>query len=53
MRKLVDAGVMDATATQVVATIYGYGGTDLLERQLDLLLDGENCCGGCYPGSPP
>lgn len=41
MRKLVDAGVMNATATQVVATIYGYGGTDLLERQLDLLLDGR------------
>ncbi|OSC30631.1 alpha/beta hydrolase [Mycobacterium vulneris] len=41
MRELVDAGVMNATATQVVATIYGYGGTDLLERQLDLLLDGR------------
>jgi pimeloyl-ACP methyl ester carboxylesterase len=25
----------------VVATIYGYGGADLLERQLDLLLDGR------------
>jgi pimeloyl-ACP methyl ester carboxylesterase len=41
MRKLVDAGVMTAAATQVVATVYGYGGTDLLERQLDLLLDGR------------
>ncbi|WP_156765692.1 alpha/beta fold hydrolase, partial [Mycobacterium sp. 1245499.0] len=41
MRKLVDAGIMDAAATQVVATIYGYGGADLLERQLDLLLDGR------------
>ncbi|ETB31040.1 alpha/beta hydrolase, partial [Mycobacterium avium subsp. hominissuis 10-4249] len=41
MRKLVDAGVMTATATQVVATIYGYGGARLLERQLDLLLDGR------------
>ncbi|PBA17856.1 alpha/beta hydrolase [Mycobacterium avium] len=41
MRKLVDAGVMTATATQVVATIYGYGGAGLLERQLDLLLDGR------------
>lgn len=41
MRKLVDAGVMTAAATQVVATIYGYGGADLLERQLDLLLDGR------------
>lgn len=41
MRQLVDAGVMNAAATQVVATMYGYGGTDLLERQLDLLLDGR------------
>ena len=41
MRKLVDAGAMTAAATQVVATIYGYGGADLLERQLDLLLDGR------------
>ena len=41
MRRLVDAGVLNATATQVVATIYGYGGTELLERQLDLLLDGR------------
>lgn len=41
MRKLVDAGVMTAGATQVVATIYGYGGAELLERQLDLLLDGR------------
>lgn len=41
MRKLVDAGAMTATATQVIATIYGYGGAELLERQLDLLLDGR------------
>lgn len=41
MRKLVDAGVMTAAATQVVATIYGHGGAELLERQLDLLLDGR------------
>ncbi|CPR09871.1 alpha/beta hydrolase [Mycobacterium bohemicum DSM 44277] len=41
MRKLVDAGVMTASATQVVATVYGYGGAALLERQLDLLLDGR------------
>jgi pimeloyl-ACP methyl ester carboxylesterase len=39
VRKLVDAGVMTASATQVVATVYGYGGTTLLDRQLDLLLD--------------
>ena len=41
IRKLVDAGVMTASATQVVATVYGYGGAALLERQLDLLLDGR------------
>ncbi|WP_068178096.1 alpha/beta fold hydrolase [Mycobacterium sp. UM_CSW] len=39
VRKLVDAGVMTAAATQVVATIYGHGGATLLDRQLDLLLD--------------
>ncbi|OBH01278.1 MULTISPECIES: alpha/beta hydrolase [unclassified Mycobacterium] len=39
IRKLVDAGVMTAAATQVVATIYGYGGAGLLDRQLDLLLE--------------
>ncbi len=38
VRKLVDAGVMTAAATQVIATIYGYGGATLLGRQLDLLL---------------
>jgi pimeloyl-ACP methyl ester carboxylesterase len=42
VRKLVDAGVMTASATQVVATIYGHGGPTLLDRQLDLLLDGRN-----------
>ena len=41
MRQLVDAGVMTGAATQVVATVYGYGGAALLERQLDLLLDGR------------
>lgn len=41
VRKLVDAGVMTASATQVVATIYGYGGATLLDRQLDLLLEGR------------
>ena len=42
VRKLVDAGVMTASATQVAATVYGYGGAALLNRQLDLLLDGRN-----------
>jgi pimeloyl-ACP methyl ester carboxylesterase len=41
VRKLVDAGVMTASATQIVATIYGHGGASLLDRQLDLLLDGR------------
>jgi pimeloyl-ACP methyl ester carboxylesterase len=41
VRKLVDAGRMPASATQIVATIYGYGGASLLDRQLDLLLDGR------------
>ncbi|MEB3981159.1 alpha/beta fold hydrolase [Mycobacterium sp. 663a-19] len=41
VRKLVDAGVMTASATQIVATIYGHGGPTLLDRQLDLLLDGR------------
>jgi pimeloyl-ACP methyl ester carboxylesterase len=42
IRELVDTGVMTASATQVVATVYGYGGATLLDRQLDLLLDGRN-----------
>jgi proline iminopeptidase len=41
VRKLVDAGVMNATAGQIAATVYGYGGASLLDRQLDLLLDGR------------
>jgi pimeloyl-ACP methyl ester carboxylesterase len=41
VRELVDAGVMTASATHIVATIYGYGGTELLDHQLDLLLDGR------------
>jgi len=41
VRELVDAGVMTASATQIVATIYGYGGTTLLDHQLGLLLDGR------------
>jgi pimeloyl-ACP methyl ester carboxylesterase len=32
---------MTASATQVVATIYGHGGATLLDRELDLLLDGR------------
>jgi pimeloyl-ACP methyl ester carboxylesterase len=37
-RKLVAAGIMDPAGAQVAATLYGYGGAALLERQLDLLL---------------
>ncbi|MGA7051348.1 MAG: alpha/beta fold hydrolase [Mycobacterium sp.] len=41
VRRLVDAGIMTASAGQVAATVYGYGGAALLDRQLDLLLDGR------------
>lgn len=41
VRRLIDAGRMPASATHIVATIYGYGGAALLDRQLDLLLDGR------------
>ncbi len=41
VRKLVDAGIMTASAGQVAAAVYGYGGAALLDRQLDLLLDGR------------
>jgi pimeloyl-ACP methyl ester carboxylesterase len=41
VRRLVDEGVMTASLAQVAATIYGYGGTPTLDRQLDLLLDGR------------
>lgn len=41
VRQLVDSGVMTSSATQIVATIYGYGGATLLDRELDLLLDGR------------
>ena len=41
VRELVEAGLMSATEGQVAATIYGYGGTALLDRQLDLVLSGR------------
>ncbi|MEY8015177.1 alpha/beta hydrolase [Mycobacterium servetii] len=41
MRKLVDAGVMTASAGELAAWMYGYGGPALLDRQLNLLLDGR------------
>ena len=40
VRQLVDAGVMTPAAGQLAATVYGYGGASLLDRQLDLLLGG-------------
>jgi len=41
VRTLVDAGVMTASAAEIAARIYGYGGAALLDRQLGLLLDGR------------
>ena len=41
VRRLVEAGVMTASAGQVAAAVYGFGGAPLLDRQLDLLLDGR------------
>ncbi|MCV6977572.1 alpha/beta hydrolase [Mycobacterium bourgelatii] len=41
MRRLVDRGIMTPAAGQLAATVYGYGGAELLERQLDLLLTGR------------
>ncbi len=41
VRELVEAGLMSAAEGQVAATIYGYGGTALLDRQLDLVLSGR------------
>ena len=41
VRNLAAVGVMDPTGAQVAATVYGYGGATLLERQLDLLLRGR------------
>lgn len=41
MRRLVDAGIMTPAAGQIAATVYGYGGPELLDRQLDLLLAGR------------
>jgi proline iminopeptidase len=41
VRQLVEAGVMTPMAGQIAATVYGYGGASLLDRQLDLLLGGR------------
>jgi proline iminopeptidase len=41
VRRLVDEGVLNPTAGQLAAVIYGYGGARLLDRQLNLLLQGR------------
>jgi proline iminopeptidase len=41
VRRLVDDGVMTPAASQVAALVYGFGGAPLLDRQLDLLLEGR------------
>ncbi|ORB18266.1 alpha/beta fold hydrolase [Mycobacterium noviomagense] len=41
VRRLAEAGVMTPTAAQLAAAVYGYGGASLLNRQLDLLLQGR------------
>ncbi|AKS33077.1 alpha/beta fold hydrolase [Mycolicibacterium goodii] len=41
VRKLVDGGVLTSTGGQLAGLLYGYGGVRLLDRQLDLLLDGH------------
>lgn len=41
VRRLVDRGVMTPAAAQLAAAVYGFGGAQLLERQLDLLLGGR------------
>lgn len=41
VRQLVEDGVMTPAAAQLAATMYGFGGAPLLERQLDLLLQGR------------
>lgn len=38
VRQLVDDGVLTGPAAEVASMVYGYGGADLLNRQLDLLL---------------
>ncbi len=42
VRRLVDDGVMTPAAAQLAATVYGFGGAPLLDRQLDLLLQGRH-----------
>ncbi|NTY60029.1 alpha/beta hydrolase [Mycolicibacterium sphagni] len=41
VRRLVDDGVMTPAAAQLAATVYGFGGARLLDRQLELLIGGR------------
>lgn len=41
VRRLVADGVLTSDASEIIGMIYGYGGPDLLNRQLDLLLEGR------------
>jgi proline iminopeptidase len=41
VRRLVDDGVITAVGGQVAARLYSFGGTGVLDRQLDLLLSGR------------
>ncbi len=42
VRRLFDDGVMTPAAAQLAAAVYGFGGAPLLDRQLDLLLQGRH-----------
>ena len=42
MRRLVGNGVLTPAAGQLAAAVYGFGGPALLDRQLDLLLQGRH-----------
>jgi proline iminopeptidase len=41
VRRLVADGVMTPAAGQVATVVYGFGGAELLDRQLDLLISGR------------
>ena len=41
VRQLVDRGVLTSSSVEAFTAVYGYGGAQLLERQLDLLLSGR------------
>ncbi len=41
VRRLVDEGTLTSDASELISMLYGYGGATLLNRQLDLLLQGR------------